>query len=63
MPWQELNTSFCLFVGIKYYGVKMVFGLFSKGTMDIKIEKLNFAHGEMINGNVSMQLKSPIAAR
>lgn len=41
----------------------MVFGLFSKGTMNIQLQKMAFSQGESISGTVTMQLKKPIQAR
>ncbi len=43
--------------------VVCLFGLFSKGNMDIKLDKASFSAGESIIGTVTMQLKKPIKSR
>lgn len=38
-------------------------GLFSKGKMELKLEKYSFSPGETINGELSFSLKKPYPAR
>ncbi|MBT4869991.1 MAG: hypothetical protein HON47_00255 [Candidatus Diapherotrites archaeon] len=39
-----------------------MFGM-GKGKMNLILDKMNYAHGETINGKVNMTLKKPVAAK
>ena len=41
----------------------MVFGFLKKGKVELNLNKMNFTQGEVIEGNVKMQLDKPIQAK